>query len=87
MTKKATVPAKGKVGKAKAAAPKAKRAKKQKAPFRVMIGHLVAGGKYAFSRSEFQAADEAMAEAQKAIDGGGENLREILILINPEAAA
>jgi 2-methylcitrate dehydratase PrpD len=80
VTKKAVA----KTGKAKA-----KRTKKQmKPPFKIMFGRVQASGKgYDFERHACKAADEVMALAQTAIDKNDDRLREIVIIINPEAIA
>jgi hypothetical protein len=82
-TKKNGKTAKAKV--AEKAAPKRKR-KAPKPPFRVLIGRVAASGKsYDFEKHSYKAADEAMAKAQEAIDKPDDRLREVLILVNPDA--
>ncbi len=63
-----------------------KRAKKVKVPYRVLLGTVSKDGKkYNFESHNYTAADEAMGAAQSAIDKGNDNLRQIQILINPDA--
>lgn len=67
-------------------AEKKKLKKKARSPFRVLLGHVSRDGKlFTFERKQFDVAEEAMAMAQGALDKGQDSLRQIQILINPEA--
>lgn len=62
------------------------RGKKHKTPYRVLLGHVSKDGKkYNFESRDYTAAEEAMAAAQGAIDKENDALRQIQIVINPEA--
>lgn len=63
-----------------------RKAKAPRPPFRVLVGRVTADGKkYKFERHAYKLGGEALESARKAIHDGGDAVREVLILINPEA--